>query len=263
LNHGQNCCSNSATQRFADFANDAGFSESHDEPLPFTFQSDKGKWEVIKSNNENEIRFWHIASEIKSNLYLLVFHEWWGLNDYIKRECETFSKELKNVNVIAVDLYDGKVSTQRDSAAKFMQSVKEERARYIIEEVTKWAGTNAKFASVGWCFGGGWSLQSALICKQKMKACVMYYGMPEKNVEKLKELKSPVLGIFAKKDGWITAEIVNEFERNVKKNGGNCVVQFYDAAHAFANPSNPNYHKEFSAEAHSKTLQFLSDHFNK
>lgn len=109
---------------------------------------------------------------------------------------------------------------------------------------------------MGWCFGG-WSLQSALIGGKQTVGCVMYYGMPEKDVAKLKMLKSDVLGLFAEQDKSISPEIVAQFEKNMAAAGKKVTVKEYPAVHAFANPSNPNYNKVLAEDAHQRALAYL------
>jgi carboxymethylenebutenolidase len=159
--------------------------------------------------------------------------------------------------VIALDLYDGKVATTQQEAGKYMGEAKEERIRAIIKGALDYVGPKAKIGTIGWCFGGGWSLQTALMAGKQTSACVMYYGMPETDVDKLKAINGPVLGIFAKKDGWINPDKVKEFEANMKKVAKKLTVKMYDADHAFANPSNPKFDKEAAADAHKAALAFL------
>ena len=165
-----------------------------------------------------------------------------------------------NVNVIAVDLYDGKVATSRDSAGKYMKELTPERGAAIIQGAIKYAGSKAKIASIGWCMGGGWSLQTALLAGKQDVGCIMYYGSPVQDVDKLKTLNTDVLGIFAKQDKWITTAQVDEFEKNMKAAGKKVEVHSFDADHAFANPSNPGYDKTATAEAYKLSLAYLKSH---
>ena len=128
------------------------------------------------------------------------------MNDYIKQESEKIFKTLGYVNVIAIDLYDKKVATNRDSAGKYMQAVKTERATAIIQGALNYAGADADIATIGWCFGGGWSLQASLLAGARARACVMYYGMPEESEEKLSDLQSPVFFVWPEQDKWINKD---------------------------------------------------------
>ena len=182
-----------------------------------------------------------------------------GLNDYIKKESERLYNDLGNVNVIALDLYDGKVATTREDAGKFMQAVKEDRAQAIIKGAIEYAGPKARIATIGWCFGGGWSLQASIMAGKQDVACVMYYGMPEKSVDRLKTLNADVLGNFANKDQWINPKVVAQFETDMKEAGKKLYVHEFDADHAFANPSNPHYNKDATADAYSKAIPFIKE----
>ena len=183
-----------------------------------------------------------------------------GLNDYIKQESEKIFSTLGNVNVIAIDLYDKKVAAVKDSASKYMQSVKSERAEAIIKGVLSHIGNKANIATIGWCFGGGWSMQATLLAGKQGKACVMYYGMPEEKIEKIKTLNAPILFVWPEQDQWINKEMVSKFETNMKTAKKSLEVKAYNADHAFANPSNPKYSKEFAEDAFKNATQFIQTH---
>lgn len=254
------CCARpataSATEAFAMLATDKDFSGGHDAPLPYSYEG-VGQTITFKTTDGQTGHGFEIKSAKPSNKYLFVIHEWWGLNDYIKKEAATYAQEMPGVNVIALDLYDGQVATTPEEAGKLMQGVKTERAAAIIKGAQLYAGPKAQFASVGWCFGGGWSLQSALLGGKQTVGCVMYYGMPEKDVTKLKTLNSDVLGLFAEQDKWINPEVVKQFEKDMAAAGKKVTVKEYPADHAFANPSNPKYNKELATDAHQKALAYL------
>ncbi|MBB3057421.1 dienelactone hydrolase family protein [Mucilaginibacter gotjawali] len=252
------CCAKpSATKQFAMLAADKKFVMAHPLPLKFHFQSDIGKPITYNTADGKTAGAFFFKAKRPTNNYLLVVHEWWGLNDWVKKESEKLYNDLGNVNVIDVDLYDGKVATTREDAGKFMQTVKDDRAQAIIKGAIAYAGPNARIATIGWCFGGGWSLQSSLLAGKQAIACVMYYGMPEQDVNKLKTLNCDVLGNFAAKDGWINPKVVAQFEENMKTAGKKATVHEYEADHGFANPSNPVYNSKATTEAYNYTLAFL------
>jgi carboxymethylenebutenolidase len=259
------CCSKptastNATEVFAMLATNEDFSGGHDAPLPYTYEG-QGDMIEFKTTDGQTAKAFEIKSNVRSDKYLFVIHEWWGLNDYIKKEAATYANELKGVNIIALDLYDGQVATTADEAGKLMQGVKTERAEAIIKGALLHAGPNAKVSSIGWCFGGGWSLQTALLAGPKAVGCVMYYGMPEKDVAKLKTLNTDVLGIFATQDKWINPEVVGQFQKDMAAAKKKVTIKNYDADHAFANPSNPKYSKEFASQAHNVALEYLRKNF--
>ncbi|PWU01430.1 MAG: dienelactone hydrolase [Bacteroidetes bacterium] len=253
------CCSKTdATEEFAVFASDKNFMATHESPLPFTFHPVNGKDIEYKTDDGTNAHAFEVKTEKNSPYWIIVIHEWWGLNDYIKQESEKLFGDF-GVNVLAIDLYDRKIATNQQEASQAMQAVKTERAVSIIKGAIAHVGKDAKILTIGWCFGGGWSLQTALLAGKQAAGCVMYYGMPEKDVEKLKTLNCDVLGIFATQDGYITPQVVNEFAENMKKAGKNLSVHNYDAVHAFANPSNPKYDKASADDAFKYVTEFYKE----
>src|SRR5476651_557146 len=122
-------CHPSATQQFAMLASDKKFVMAHPKPLPFHFQSSIGKAITYSCPDGKAAGAYELKAKKPTNNYLIVVHEYFGLNDYIKQESERLYNDVGNVNVIAIDLYDGKSSEDRNEAAKLMQAVKEDRAQ--------------------------------------------------------------------------------------------------------------------------------------
>jgi carboxymethylenebutenolidase len=253
------CCSQStsSTQMFAMLASDKKFVLSHPNPKPYHFQSSVGKAITYKTADGKEANGFEIKAKKSTNNWLLVVHEWYGLNDFIKHESEKLYDDLGDVNVLDLDLYDGKVATNREDAGKYMQAVKEDRAQAIIKGAIAYVGPKARIATIGWCFGGGWSLQASILAGKQDIACVMYYGMPEQDVNKLKTLNGDVLGNFGNKDAWINPKVVAKFEEDMKSAGKKLEVHQFDADHGFANPSNPIYDSQATKDAYGYTLAFL------
>jgi carboxymethylenebutenolidase len=251
------CCKTSATQQFAMLANNKEFRMAHKNPVKIHFQSSIGKPIIYKTTDGIDASAYELKAKKTTNNYLLVIHEWWGLNDFVKRESEKIYNDLGNVNVIDLDLYDGKVATNREDAGKYMQSVTDTRAKAIINGAIAYAGPKAHIATIGWCFGGGWSLQTSLLAGKQAVACVMYYGMPEQDINRLKTLRADVLGNFANKDQWINPKVVAKFDADMKTAGKKLYLHQYDADHGFANPSNPIYNTQATKDAYAFTIAFL------
>ena len=241
----------------AKFTKDEEFKKAHDEPEDINF---KGEGEMIEFDTPDGAKgsAYAIVRE-GATKFLFVFQEWWGLNDHIKREADRFSKELEDVSILALDMYDGKVADNRNDAGKYMQGAKKERLEAIINGAIALAGPESKIATIGWCFGGGLSLRSSIIAGDQAAGCVMYYGMPVQEAKELAPLKADVLGIFAEKDGWITPEVANKFETLAKATGKNVAIHQFDAAHAFANPSSQAYNEEAAQKANALALNFLKE----
>src|ERR1035438_8260228 len=143
------CCAKSSSQEFAALSNDPTFGPAHLPPLPFHYESDKGKMITYKTADGKTSSAYEVKADNASDKYLIVVHEFWGLNDYIKREAVNLHDELGDVNVIAVDLYDGKIGTVADSAMKLMKALTDDRAKAILNGAISYAGKKAKIQTIG------------------------------------------------------------------------------------------------------------------
>ncbi|MEP6847006.1 MAG: dienelactone hydrolase family protein [Panacibacter sp.] len=251
------CCTPSATEKYALNATDKDFVSAHLSPLPYTYSGQGGDISY-KTSDGTDAHAWMIKAEQPTDYYLFVVHEWWGLNDYIKKESEKMSKDL-GVNVIALDLYDNQVATTPGDAAKIMQGVKTERAMAIINGAYNYVSAKARIFTIGWCFGGGWSLQAAIEGGRQVVGCIMYYGQPEENVSRLKTINCDIIGFFGNKDTHPSPAMVDGFVKAADAAGVKLSVNRYEATHAFANPSNPNYDKEATADAYAKVTAFVKE----
>nr|WKN39879.1 dienelactone hydrolase family protein [Tunicatimonas sp. TK19036] len=247
------------TEQFAALASNPDFRAKHD-LVAYTHTSAAGEDITFPTPDGQQGSAYYLPAKGNSNKYLFVIHEWWGLNDQIKREAEKLAKDLGQVNVMALDLYDGKVATSQQQAQQYVQSVSTDRAKAIIQGAIQKAGTGAEIATIGWCFGGGWSLQATILAGEQATGCVMYYGMPVQEMSEIKKINTDVLGIFAEYDGHITPEVVEQFEQNMEEAGKEITVHMYEADHAFANPSGSSYDGESAKDAYDKTLAFLKEH---
>jgi len=253
-------CHTSSTDKFAVFASNKDFNAAHSAPRSYVHVSTEGgKMIQFKCPDSKEANGYLIMSNKKTDNWIIVIQEWWGLNDNIKRQSENLFKDLGNVNVLAIDMYDGKLATDRETAGKYMQEFKQERGDMIVKGALDYMGKKAKVGTVGWCFGGGQSLLASLAAGNQASACVIYYGMPVDDVERLKKLNCDVLTIWPTQDKWINKEMMDKFDANMKKAGKNVTIKPYEADHAFANPSNAmgTYNEAAAKDAYSNTLAFF------
>ena len=254
----KSCCDEtSAPKTMAGFSNDENFRNAHPTPLKFTIINELGKMVTYNTPDGKTANGYEIRQSTLSNKWLFVFHEWYGLNDYIKKESDELFSTLGNVNILAIDLYDGKVASNNDEASKYVQSVDVSRALNIIKGAMEYCGAEATFGTIGWCFGGSWSNQASIILEDRCKASVIFYGMPESDMERLKKISAPVLGIFAGQDKWITPEVAEKFKDNMKSLNKSIEIKIYDAVHGFANPSNPKHDPEATKDSKELALNFL------
>ena len=192
---------------------------------------------------------------------VLLIHEWWGLNDHIKAVAAEYAKQ--GFLALAVDLYDGKVATTPADAKSYMRAVD---TTVATETLSSWVGWlrehtagNGKVGTVGWCFGGGWSLNASIAVP--VDATVIYYGNVAKSADDVASISGPVLGHFATLDGWIDEEMVDGFEKAMMTAGkSDLTIHWYVANHAFANPSGGRYDEEDATLSWARTLSFFHQH---
>lgn len=190
---------------------------------------------------------------------VVLIHEWWGLNDQIK----AVAAELANLGfmALAVDLYKGGVADTREDAMALMQAVNEEEATDTLTGWIDWLRRhqkcNGKVATMGWCFGGGWSLNASM--ETPVDATIIYYGNVTRTPKQLSRLRGPVLGHFGTLDNSIDEAMVGGFERAMAEAGKaeQLDVYWYVADHAFANPTGARYDADDAALAWSRSVSFL------
>jgi carboxymethylenebutenolidase len=208
---------------------------------------------------------WPEAAE-KAVPAVIVIHEWWGLNDNIKEMTRKLAAE--GYVALAVDLYGGHVADQPEQARALMHKALSDESAYQnnLRQAYEFLHTSAqapRIASVGWCFGGGMSLQTALLLPDKLAAAVIYYGMLVQDRDRLARLDVPLLGLFAERDSSIPPADVERFEHTLKDLGKSIDVHIYPGAdHAFANPSGTRYDAAAAADAWKRTLAFLHAHLD-
>lgn len=192
---------------------------------------------------------------------LIVIHEWWGLNDSVRAMADRLAAE--GYVVLAVDLFEGKSTLSPAEARAQMLNVVEnpanadENIRQAYQFLMDTA-QSPRIGSLGWDFGGGWSLNAALLFPDELDAAVIYYGQVTDNEEQLAPLNVPILGLFGEDDRGITVESVGAFEEALENLRKNYEIEIYaDAEHAFADPTGNRYNAAVAEMAWKRTLEFL------
>ena len=213
---------------------------------------------------DNEIVYGHFAypSDMVEPLpAIIMIHEWWGLNDNVRAMAERLAGE--GYIVLAVDLFGAEIASNPEAARQMMLRVVEnpQSATANIEQAYAFVNDVAgapRVASLGWCFGGGWSLNTAMLFPKELDAAVIYYGQVIDDEEKLRPINAPILAFFGDADRSISIESVKGFEQSLKRLRMSHEIHVYPGAgHAFANPTGNNYKPEFAEDAWQRTLSFL------
>ena len=198
---------------------------------------------------------------------VIVIHEWWGLNDWVKEQASKLADQ--GYEALAVDLYRGKVATTADEAHELMRGVPEDRAARDLHAAFEFLKSQSnvkkdRMASIGWCMGGGYSLDVALQ-EPTLTAAVINYGHLAVDADSLKKINASILGIFGGQDRGIPVDDVKKFEQNLKQMGKKVEIVIYpNAGHAFENPNNKDgYRPDDAADAWKRTVKFLESTLKK
>ena len=193
---------------------------------------------------------------------IVVIHEWWGLNDWVRQKADGFSRA--GYVALAVDLYRGKVASDPDAAHQLMRGLPEDRAIRDLKAAVEYLRSRpdvdgSRIASIGWCMGGGYSLGLAL-AEPTLAGTVIYYGRLVTDDATIASLRVPLLGNFGGKDQGIPPESVREFDRKAKAAGKSVDFKIYpEAGHGFASSSDPKVFRPADAkDADARTNAFLT-----
>ena len=197
---------------------------------------------------------------------VVVIQEWWGLTDWIKENAKRLAEQ--GYVALAPDLYRGQVATDPMMAQRLMRGLPADRAvrdlKGAVDALAARANVDkARLGSIGWCMGGGYSLQLAL-ADPRIKACTICYGRVVTDPARLKPLQATVLGIFGEEDRGIPPADVEKFEAALKE-AGKKVERIHElkAGHGFMRPGegdmkNPAYRAAPAKEAWQDIDQFFA-----
>ncbi|HZP63487.1 MAG TPA: dienelactone hydrolase family protein [Terriglobales bacterium] len=198
---------------------------------------------------------------------IIVIHEWWGLNDWVKEEASKLADQ--GYVTLAIDLYRGKLATTPEEAHEIMRGVPEDRAKRDLHAAFEFLESQSnvnkdRIGAIGWCMGGGYSLDVALQ-EPTLKADVINYGHLATDPASIEKIHAAVLGLFGGQDRGIPVDDVRKFEQLMKDKGKTIDVVIYsDAGHAFENPNNKTgYRADDAADAWKHITEFFANNLKR
>jgi len=193
---------------------------------------------------------------------IVVIHEWWGLNDWIKEQASNLASQ--GYVALAVDLYRGQVATDAETAHELMRGLPQDRGVRDLTAAVQFLSKRTdvdrvRIGAVGWCMGGGYAAQLA-VADPTLRAVAINYGSLPTDKAALGQIHAAVLGNFGGLDRGITPDDVHAFAGSMKSLGKPVDVKIYpDAGHAFENPNNTEgYKAEDAQDAQKRMQQFFS-----
>ena len=217
-----------------------------------------------KSGDETVTGYLALPDGAGKHPAIVVVHEWWGLNDWVKEQAQKFAAE--GYVALAVDLYRGKAAATPDEAHELSRGLPDDRGTRDLQAAFAYLASRSdvkpeKIGSTGWCMGGKWSIQLAMN-EPKLAACIVNYGSLPTEAANIAKIKAPVLGNFGADDRGISPDKVRAFEAAMKAAGKTADLKIYDGAgHAFENPNNTSgYRPEAAKDAWERSVAFFRAH---
>ena len=193
---------------------------------------------------------------------IIVIHEWWGLNDWIKEQAADLAAH--GYVTLAIDLYRGQVANDADTAHQLSRGLPQDRGIRDLKAAEAYLSSQKdvdshRIGAIGWCMGGGYALSFA-VADPNLKAVVANYGPPPTDSDSLAQIHAAILGNYGGLDKGIPAASVQNFAADMKKLGKPVDAKIYpDAGHAFENPNNKTgYRAQDAADARSRYLHFFA-----
>ena len=192
---------------------------------------------------------------------VILIHDWWGLNDEMREASERLAAE--GYIVLGVDLFVGRTASSPAEARELEIKVIEDpesaidNLRQAYDFILHTAGA-PRVATIGFGFGGAWSLNAAMEFSENLTATVTYYGQVYDDPERLGAIGAPVLGLFAEGDRAVPPDAVDRFEKALVSLEKDVEVHVYpDARRGFADRLSDNYDATAARDAWERVVTFL------
>lgn len=174
---------------------------------------------------------------------VLVVHEWWGLNDYIRRRARMLA-ELGYV-ALAADIYgEGRTAATPAEATALMSTILgdiktgAERFTAAVERLKQHADVDAsRVAAIGYCFGGAMVLHAARV-GMPLRGVVSFHGaLGSFHKPAAGSVKAGILVCHGAADVLVPDADVEAFKHEMDAAKANYrFVAYPGALHGFTNP---------------------------
>lgn len=174
---------------------------------------------------------------------VVVFSEWWGLNDYIRRR----ASELVELGYVALaaDVYgDGKTAADATEAGALMNGLfadlpaTTERIRAAVQTLAARPEVDPKrLGAMGYCLGGALALHAARIGLDLRGVASFHGSLDRTHPAKKGDVKAKVLVCHAGGDQFVQPAQVEAFRKEMQELGVDLEFHAWpDTQHAFTNP---------------------------
>jgi carboxymethylenebutenolidase len=191
---------------------------------------------------------------------VIVIQEYWGLVPHIKAVTDRMAGE--GFVALAPDLYHGEKTISPDQAWKLLLALRADEAEKDLRGAVRSllqhkAVSPKKVGTIGFCMGGALSLFAASK-NPEVAAAVVFYGIHPNITPDLPNLRAPVLGIYAEKDGFVSQDVVAALDRELTRLDKRHEFHTYPGVdHAFFNDEGKNYNRDAAESAWKRAVEFL------
>ncbi len=184
---------------------------------------------------------------------VLVVHEWWGHNDYVRKRADMLAG--LGYTALAVDMYgDGKKADHPDDANKFMtevmsnMSLGEKRFNAALELLKQQKTVNpSDIAAIGYCFGGAIVLHMARTGADLDGVASFHGDLHSMHTAAPGTIKTQILVFAGGSDPFVPQEQIDAFKKEMDAAGADYELVVYPGVkHSFTNPAADKYGKEFN-----------------
>jgi carboxymethylenebutenolidase len=181
---------------------------------------------------------------------VILIHEWWGLNDWMKQQAQRIAD--MGYAVLAVDLYHGKTAGDSSLAHELMRGLPDDRVYKELKQAYLFLRSqpqvSGNIAILGWCMGGGFALEAALR-NSELRGAIMAYGKVITDPARIATLEVPLLGIFGADDRGIDVADIKKLESALVARQKVAKFKVYPkVGHAFMNENNKSGYEPTSAK---------------
>jgi len=205
---------------------------------------------------------------------VLVVHEWWGLNDYVRSRVDKLA-QLGYV-AFALDMYGKGIWTTKPDEAKALSGhlrgtpLMRERARAGLDILRNNSQVDPeKIAAIGYCFGGTTVLELAYSGADVAGVVTFHGGLTAAKPDDFSRIKARFLINHGANDGFISTEAIQAFQDGLNQAGADWqMIYFSGAVHSFTNPGADSvgikgiaYNKQADERSWIYMQQFLKEIF--
>jgi len=176
---------------------------------------------------------------------VLVVHEWWGVNDYIRGRARQLAEQ--GYVAFAPDIY-GKgirpptMAVAGETATVFLndRALLRARAQAGLEVLRRQENVDpSRLAAIGYCFGGAAVLELARSGAEVLGTVSFHGILTTPHPEDARNIKGKVLVLTGGDDPNVPPDQVDAFEKEMRDAHVNWQVNSYGGAgHGFTNPAN-------------------------